>query len=142
RAGVRVEVGVLERECREQHRGFLCVLARGRPFVALKLAATLDGRIATATGESRWITGPAARAAVHRLRRRADAIWVGAQTAASDDPELTARSRGRIVHRPVRLVADTRLRLPPSAQMLRGAPGSTWVLCGAGAPSARRRALE
>jgi diaminohydroxyphosphoribosylaminopyrimidine deaminase/5-amino-6-(5-phosphoribosylamino)uracil reductase len=142
RAGVRVELGVLERECREQHRGFLCVLASGRPFVVLKLAATLDGRIATAAGESRWITGPAARAAVHRLRRRADAIWVGAQTAALDDPELTARSRGRIVHRPIRLVADTRLRLPPSARMLRGAPGSTWVLCGPGAPRARRRALE
>ncbi len=142
RAGVRVELGVLERECREQHRGFLCVLAHGRPFVVLKLAATLDGRIATAAGESRWITGPAARAAVHRLRRRTDAIWVGAQTAASDDPELTARSRGRIVHRPVRLVADTRLRLAPTARMLRGAPGSTWVLCGAGTPRARRRALE
>jgi diaminohydroxyphosphoribosylaminopyrimidine deaminase/5-amino-6-(5-phosphoribosylamino)uracil reductase len=142
RAGVRVELGVLERECREQHRGFLSVLATGRPFVALKLAATLDGRIATAAGESRWITGPAARAAVHRLRRRADAIWVGARTAIADDPELTARTRGRVVHTPVRLVADPRLRLPPSARMLRGAPGSTWVLCGAGAPRARRRALE
>ncbi len=142
RAGVRVEVGVLERECREQHRGFLCLLASGRPFVALKLAATLDGRIATAAGESRWITGPAARAAGHRLRRRADAIWVGAQTALADDPELTARAGGRVVHRPVCLVADTRLRLPPGARMLRGAPGSTWVLCGAGAPRARRRALE
>jgi diaminohydroxyphosphoribosylaminopyrimidine deaminase/5-amino-6-(5-phosphoribosylamino)uracil reductase len=142
RAGVRVELGVLERECREQHRGFLCVLASGRPFVALKLAATLDGRIATAAGESRWITGPAAREAVHRLRRRADAIWVGAETALVDDPELVARARGRVVHRPIRLVADTRLRLLPTARMLRGAPGSTWVLCGAGAPRARRRALE
>jgi diaminohydroxyphosphoribosylaminopyrimidine deaminase/5-amino-6-(5-phosphoribosylamino)uracil reductase len=142
RAGVRVELGVLERECREQHRGFLSVLERGRPFVALKLAATLDGRIATAAGESRWITGPAARAAVHRLRSRADAIWVGSATALADDPELTARARGRVVHRPVRLVADTRLRLSPRARMLRGAPGSTWVLCGTGAPRARRRALE
>jgi diaminohydroxyphosphoribosylaminopyrimidine deaminase/5-amino-6-(5-phosphoribosylamino)uracil reductase len=142
RAGVRVEVGVLERECREQHRGFLCVLAAGRPFVALKLAATLDGRIATAAGASRWITGPAARAAVHRLRRRADAIWVGAETALADDPELTARAGSRVVHRPVRLVADTRLRVSPRAKLLRGAPGSTWVLCGAGAPRARRRALE
>jgi diaminohydroxyphosphoribosylaminopyrimidine deaminase/5-amino-6-(5-phosphoribosylamino)uracil reductase len=142
RAGLRVELGVLERECREQHRGFLSVLAAGRPFVVLKLAATLDGRIATATGESRWITGPRARAAGHALRRVADAIWVGAETALADDPDLTARNRGRVVHEPVRLVADTRLRLPPSARMLRGAPGSTWVLCGAGAPAARRRALE
>ena len=142
RAGVRVELGVLERECREQHRGFLSVLATGRPFVALKLAATLDGRIATAAGESRWISGPAARAAAHRLRRRADAIWVGVETALADDPELTARAGGRVVHTPVRLVADTRLRLPPTARMLRGAPGSTWVLCGPGAASAPRRALE
>ena len=142
RAGARVEVGVLERECREQHRGFLCVLETGRPFVALKLAATLDGRIATASGESRWISGPAAREAVHRLRRRADAIWVGVETALADDPELSARAGGRVVHRPVRLVADTRLRLSPSARMLRGAPGQTWVLCGPGAPRARRRALE
>ena len=78
-AGVRVEVGVLEAECREQHRGFLCVLEKGRPFVALKLAATLDGRIATARGESRWITGPAARALVHRLRARADAVVIGSK---------------------------------------------------------------
>jgi diaminohydroxyphosphoribosylaminopyrimidine deaminase/5-amino-6-(5-phosphoribosylamino)uracil reductase len=142
RAGVRVEVGVLEDACREQHRGFLSVTASGRPFVTLKLAATLDGRIATAAGESRWISGPAARAAGHRLRRRVDAVWVGSETALADDPELTARSGGRVVHRPLRLVADTRLRLPPSARLLRGAPDSTWVLCGAGAPRARRRALE
>jgi diaminohydroxyphosphoribosylaminopyrimidine deaminase / 5-amino-6-(5-phosphoribosylamino)uracil reductase len=142
RAGVRVEVGVLERECREQHRGFLWVIESGRPFVSLKLAASLDGRIATASGESRWISGPAARVAVHRLRTRVDAIWIGAETALADDPELTARAGGRVVHRPVRLVADTRLRLSPGARMLRGAPGPTWVLCGAGAPRARRRALE
>ena len=74
RAGVRVNVGVLEDECREQHRGFLSLLERGRPFVSLKLATTLDGRIATATGESRWITGAEARAEVHRLRARCDAI--------------------------------------------------------------------
>jgi diaminohydroxyphosphoribosylaminopyrimidine deaminase/5-amino-6-(5-phosphoribosylamino)uracil reductase len=142
RAGVRVELGLLERECREQHRGFLCQLAAGRPFVSLKLAATLDGRIATAAGESRWITGPAARASVHALRRRVDAIWVGAQTALDDDPELTARAGRRVLHRPIRIVADTRLRLPPTARLLRGAPGSTWVLCGAGASRVRRRALE
>jgi diaminohydroxyphosphoribosylaminopyrimidine deaminase/5-amino-6-(5-phosphoribosylamino)uracil reductase len=142
RAGVRVELGVLEDACREQHRGFLRAVELGRPFVSLKLAAALDGRIATAAGESRWITGEAARAAVHRMRRRVDAIWVGVETALADDPDLTARSGGRVVHRPVRLVADTRLRLSPRARLLRGAPGSTWVLCGPGAPRARREALE
>jgi len=77
RAGLEVEVGVLADACRELHRGFLSVCERGRPFVDLKLASTLDGRIATASGESRWITGPDARAAVHRPRARSDAIPVG-----------------------------------------------------------------
>jgi diaminohydroxyphosphoribosylaminopyrimidine deaminase/5-amino-6-(5-phosphoribosylamino)uracil reductase len=142
RAGVDVELGVLEETCREQHRGFLSAVERGRPFVMLKLAATLDGRIATASGASRWITGPEARAAVHRLRGRVDAVWVGSETALADDPALTARIGSRIAHRPVRLVADTRLRLPPTARLLRGAPGSAWVLCGADAARRRRDALE
>jgi len=142
RAGVAVDVGVLADACREQHRGFLSVLERGRPFVVLKLAASLDGRIATASGESRWITGPQARAAVHRLRRRVDAVWVGAATALTDDPELTARSGGRVVHRPVRVVADPRLILPPRAKLLRGEAASAWVLCAPGAPRTRRRALD
>jgi len=142
RAGIEVRTGVLEERCREQHRGFLSVVERGRPFVTLKLAATLDGRIATHRGESRWITGPEARAAVHRLRARVDAVWVGSETALADDPELVARRGDRVVHRPLRLVADTRLRLPPAARLLRGAPGSAWVLCGPGAPGRRRDALE
>ena len=143
RAGVRVELGVLEEACRVQHRGFIAVHRRGRPFVALKLAATLDGRIATASGESRWISGPAARAFVHRLRQRTDAVWVGAETALADDPELTARRDGRIVHRPVRVLADSRLRVPPGARLYRDAAGGrTVVLCADDAPPARRRAVE
>lgn len=142
RAGVEVRMGVLERECREQHRGFLSVLARGRPFVSLKLGASLDGRIATARGESRWITGPRARAAVQRLRARSDAIWVGSGTALADDPELFARRAGRVLHRPLRLVADSRLRLPAASQLLREAPERTWLLCAPDAPRARRRRLE
>jgi len=142
RAGVEVRTGVLEARCREQHRGFLSVVERGRPFFTLKLASTLDGRIATADGDSQWITGPRARAAGHGLRRRVDAIWVGSETALADDPALSARAGGRVVHRPIRLVADTRLRLPTTARLLRGAEGTAWVLCGAGAPASRRRALE
>ncbi len=140
-AGLSVRTGILEADCREQHRGFLSVLARGRPYVALKLAATLDGRIATRGGESRWITGEGARALVHRLRARADAVMVGSGTALADDPELTARTGGRIVHRPVRIVVDSRLRLPASARCLRaGPPGTAFVVGAAGAPEARRRA--
>jgi diaminohydroxyphosphoribosylaminopyrimidine deaminase/5-amino-6-(5-phosphoribosylamino)uracil reductase len=142
RAGVEVQQGVLEDACREQHRGFLSWLQRGRPFVVLKLAASLDGRIATARGESRWISGEASREAAHRLRDAADAILVGASTARADDPELTARRAGRVHHRPVRVLADTRLRVPLASKLFRGTGGPTWVLCGPSAPAARRRELE
>lgn len=142
RSGARVLVGVLEEECREQHRGFLSVVTRGRPFVVVKLAGTLDGRIATASGESRWITGPEARAAVHRLRARVDAIVVGSGTALADDPRLTARRGNRIVHRPIRVVVDAKLRVPPSARLFAGDADRAWVLCGSAAPATRRRALE
>lgn len=141
RAGIEVRVGVLEAECRAQHRGFLSVCERGRPFVTLKLASSLDGRIATSAGESRWITGEAARAAVHRLRARVDAIAVGSGTALADDPELTARRGARVTHRPVRVLVDSQLRVPPTARLYRGERQQTWVLCTPGAPAARRRPL-
>ena len=143
RAGVEVVSGVRETECREQHRGFLSAVQRGRPFVMLKLAASLDGRIATAGGESRWITGPGARAAGHALRRRVDAVWVGSGTALADDPALTAPlagdgwCTGRCAWWRIHACA-----LPPDAALLRGAPGSAWVLCGEDAPERRGRALE
>lgn len=140
RGGVQVQVGVLEAECREQHRGFLSVCGRGRPFVALKLASTLDGRIATASGESRWITGAAARERVHALRSRADAVVVGSGTARADDPALTARRGGRVIHRPVRVLVDSRLRVSPEARLYRGGEGA-WVLCSQRAPATRRRAV-
>ncbi|MEM7408958.1 MAG: bifunctional diaminohydroxyphosphoribosylaminopyrimidine deaminase/5-amino-6-(5-phosphoribosylamino)uracil reductase RibD [Myxococcota bacterium] len=142
RRGLEVVEGVLEDACREQHRGFLSVVERGRPFVVVKLAATLDGRIATASGESQWITGEPARAKGHALRARSDAVLVGVETALADDPELTARRAGRVVHRPVRVVADTRLRLSPDARLVRSEPASAWVLCGTGPAASRRRALE
>ena len=106
---------MLEEACPEQHRGFLSLVERGRPFVTLKLAATLDGRIATSRGESRWITGDAARARVHALRASSDAVAVGSGTARADDPELTARRGRRVVHRPVRVVFDSALSLSPRA---------------------------
>jgi diaminohydroxyphosphoribosylaminopyrimidine deaminase/5-amino-6-(5-phosphoribosylamino)uracil reductase len=142
RAGVEVELGVLEQACREQHRGFLTVCALGRPFAMLKLASSLDGRIATSRGESRWITGPDARAKGHLLRSRVDAIVVGSGTALADDPELTARRGERVLHRPIRVLVDSRLRVPTSAKLYREGAERTWVLCGAGAAASRRRALE
>jgi diaminohydroxyphosphoribosylaminopyrimidine deaminase/5-amino-6-(5-phosphoribosylamino)uracil reductase len=139
-AGVDVRLGVLERECQIQNRGFLSVCARGRPFVTLKLAATVDGRIATAGGESRWITGPAARSFAHGLRSSTDAIMVGGVTARTDDPELTARRGGRVVHRPVRVLVDSKLRTSPKLRLFGDADSQTWVLHKRGARG--RRALE
>jgi diaminohydroxyphosphoribosylaminopyrimidine deaminase/5-amino-6-(5-phosphoribosylamino)uracil reductase len=143
RAGVDVVDRVLEAECREHHRGFFSVHEHGRPWLALKLAATLDGRLATASGESRWITGPRARERVHALRERVDAVLVGSLTAVRDDPELTARRGKSVRHRPVRVVVDSRLSLPRGARMLQGPdPERTWLLASRTAPVRRRRALE
>lgn len=128
-AGVEVVTDVLGAACRDQHRGFLSVHERGRPWVTLKLASTLDGRIATRTGDSRWITGPEARARVHRLRDRHDAVMVGSETAIADDPALTVR-RGDVVRRaPIRVLLDGRLRVPRSHALLSDEWAErTWVL--------------
>ncbi|MBW2714529.1 MAG: bifunctional diaminohydroxyphosphoribosylaminopyrimidine deaminase/5-amino-6-(5-phosphoribosylamino)uracil reductase RibD [Deltaproteobacteria bacterium] len=142
RAGIEVRLGVLEDACRAQHRGFSMVCAMGRPFVMLKLASSLDGRIATASGESRWISGPEARAKGHLLRSRVDGIVVGSGTALADDPELTARRGGRVVHRPVRVLIDSKLRVPPSAKLFCEGADRTWVLCGPQAGTRRRKRLE
>ena len=140
RAGIKVETGVLEAECRELHRGFLSVWERGRPFVTLKLATSLDGRIATASGESQWITSPEARGFGHQLRSRSDAILVGSGTALADDPALTARKDGRVVHRPARILVDSRLRVPISAKLFQGLEATpTFVLTRRGARGGRSR---
>jgi diaminohydroxyphosphoribosylaminopyrimidine deaminase/5-amino-6-(5-phosphoribosylamino)uracil reductase len=141
RNGIEVELGVLEPECRSLHRGFLAVCELGRPFVSLKLASTLDGRIATPSGESRWITGERSRAAVQRLRAESDAILVGSATAVADDPELFARRNGRVVHRPVRVLVDSQLRIRPDSRLFQGEADGTWVLCSAQASPRKRRAL-
>jgi diaminohydroxyphosphoribosylaminopyrimidine deaminase/5-amino-6-(5-phosphoribosylamino)uracil reductase len=143
RAGVEVRVGVEEGACRELNRGFLSRLERRRPYTSLKLAASLDGRIATASGESRWITGPEARRLVHGWRAAVDAVAVGSGTARADDPELTARRDGRVVHRPRRVVVDSKLRLHPDARLLDAArPGSSILLTAAGASPSKKRRLE
>ena len=90
-AGIAVETGILERECRQLNEAFIKYITSKIPFVYLKLAASLDGKIATASGDSKWITGTASRALVHALRSRVDAVMVGIGTVLSDDPQLTAR---------------------------------------------------
>jgi diaminohydroxyphosphoribosylaminopyrimidine deaminase/5-amino-6-(5-phosphoribosylamino)uracil reductase len=130
RGGVDVRMGVLDAECRRQHRGFISVCEQRRPFVTLKLATSLDGRIALANGESRWITSGPARQFVHRLRAESDAILVGSETALADDPDLTARRGERVVRRPIRVLVDGRLRVPPEARLFEPAGDSkTWVMC-------------
>ena len=120
-AGIAVDTGVCAAEAAALNLGFLTRLRAGRPAVTLKVAASLDGRIATASGESRWITGPAARARAHRLRASHDAILVGSGTVLADDPELTCRLPGLAGRSPVRVVLDGRLRLPPEGRLARTA---------------------
>lgn len=115
-AGVKVELGLMADAARDTHQGFLKVQELGLPMVTLKLAATLDGRIATATGESRWITGPGARRAVHAMRARHDAVLVGGGTARIDDPDLSVRDLG-VSHQPVRVVVTRRLDLPLDSRL-------------------------
>ena len=116
-AGVEVTVGVLAAEAERLNEKYNHALRRGRPFVHLKLACSLDGRIATSTGHARWISGPESRARAHRLRHEYDAILVGSGTAFKDDPLLTDRS-GLPRRRPLlRVVLDERLRLGPRSQL-------------------------
>lgn len=127
-AGITVEVGHSEAAAREVLRGYLSRAERGRPFLTLKLASTLDGRIATRNGESRWITGQFARARVHRLRARNDAILIGVGTALADDPALDVRLPGMEPARPVRIVADTRLQTPLTGKLARTSAEQPLVL--------------
>ena len=127
-AGIAVTEGVEATAAARAHRGFLTRLGAGRPMVTLKLATSLDGRIATASGESKWITGPAARRRVHALRLGHDAVLVGGGTARADDPRLTVRDIGAGVQ-PVRLVASRRLDLPRDGRLAGSvAEGPLWLL--------------
>jgi len=120
-AGVAVTIGVLAEEASRLNEKYVHAVRTGRPFVHLKLASSLDGRIATRTGDARWITGEEARARVHLLRHEYDAVLVGSGTAAADEPLLTDRS-GLPRRRPLaRVVLDERLRLKPDSKLARTA---------------------
>jgi len=126
-AGIEVHFGLLEAQARDLNRGFITRMERGRPWVRSKLAVSADGRTAMALGESKWITGAAARADVHRLRARSSAILTGIGTALSDDPQLDAWCEDvDELQQPLRVLADSKLRLGPEARMI-GADGLAWI---------------
>jgi len=126
KAGIRVDIGLLQAESERLNPGFISRMTRGRPYLRVKLAASLDGRTALANGESKWITGEAARADVQRLRARSSAILTGIGTVLADDPSLTVRDLD-IDRQPLRIVVDPQLRMRPAARMLT-LPGATLVV--------------
>lgn len=141
-SGVEVDIGHRVPETRAQSAGFLSRIEQARPHLTLKLATTLDGRIATSRGESRWISGPEARRMAHLLRVRHDAILVGAGTARSDDPQLDVRELGLGAASPVRVLADGQLTLPAEAKLVKTARQQPlWILHLAEADPARAEEL-
>ncbi len=137
-AGIRFEHGLLENEARELNVGYVSRMTRGRPWVRMKLAASLDGRSALANGRSQWITGEAARADGHRWRARACALLTGIGTVQADDPRLTVREVAT-PRQPLRVLVDSRLEVPAAARILEG--GGVLVFCAHDVPE-RRQMLE
>jgi diaminohydroxyphosphoribosylaminopyrimidine deaminase/5-amino-6-(5-phosphoribosylamino)uracil reductase len=136
-AGISAQVGLLENEARELNIGFISRMTRGRPWVRLKTASSLDGKTALLNGESKWITGAAARADVQRWRARACVILTGSGTVLADDPQMNVRDI-ETARQPLKVIVDSRLRTPPDAKILHG---GAFIACAAADP-ARRAALE
>ncbi|GAB5471858.1 MAG: bifunctional diaminohydroxyphosphoribosylaminopyrimidine deaminase/5-amino-6-(5-phosphoribosylamino)uracil reductase RibD [Rhodospirillales bacterium] len=142
-AGLELREGLRRSEAEVLNQGFLLRIRQGRPLVTLKLAMSLDGRIATHRGESQWITGPQARAQAHLLRAEHDAVMVGSATAIVDNPRLTVRLPGLETRQPLRLVADGRLALPLTHDLVsRARQVPTWILTRDDAERQRRHAFE
>lgn len=134
-SGIQVDIGLLKDEAEAQHAGFFTKIRENRPLVTMKLATSLDGRIATASGESQWITGVRARTSGHKLRASHDAIMVGANTARTDDPSLTCRLPGLEDRSPVRVVVSRGGRLPTSSRLVQTAGNPpTWMIVASGMP--------
>lgn len=138
--GVTVDTGVLKEECDALNPVFFHFIQTKRPYVVMKYAMTMDGKIATRTGDSRWITGEATRRQVHRDRHRYSAIMAGVGTVLADDPLLTCRMEGG--KNPVRIICDSHLRTPPDSRIVRTAREVPTILAAAVPPPERRNALE
>ncbi len=145
---VEVESGILSDRCRELLAPFTSLITLGRPYVTLKIAASLDGRLSVRAGTSQWLTGEKARTWVHGLRNRCEAIMVGRSTVAMDDPSLTTRLERRRAQNPLRVIMDSRLSISPQSKVVTGpseggpAGGGCLILTCAQAPESNRRALE
>lgn len=143
-AGIQVELGLMAEAAAEVNRGFISRMRRGRPFVRLKIAASLDGGTALADGTSQWITGPAARRDVQRLRAASSMLVTGIGTVLADDPQLTVRDPDVLQHLgpkyrvPGRAVIDTALRMTPSARLLQS-PGEVLIFCADSGTEAEQR---
>jgi diaminohydroxyphosphoribosylaminopyrimidine deaminase / 5-amino-6-(5-phosphoribosylamino)uracil reductase len=141
--GIQVDVGIEETHAARLNEFFVKYVQTKRPFVILKTAATLDGRIATRTGDSKWVTGPAARNFVHTVRHAADAIMVGIGTVKQDDPSLTTRLEGQKSKDPLRIVLDTHLSISENARLLNiGSDADTLLVTGADVPREKKHRLE
>lgn len=141
--GITVETGVHERPAEKQNEGFIKYIKTKRPFVIVKCAATLDGRIATKTGDSKWVSGDASRRYVHQLRHACDAIMVGINTVIADDPSLTARLENSGTKDPIRLILDTRLRISEQAKVLHlASEAKTIIVTGFASSKEKKRRLR
>jgi diaminohydroxyphosphoribosylaminopyrimidine deaminase / 5-amino-6-(5-phosphoribosylamino)uracil reductase len=139
-AGIQVDIGCREADALRLIAPWSKFVTTGVPYVTLKLALSLDGRIASRTGASKWVTGPEARARVHLLRSQQDAVLIGIGTALADDPRLTVRDAPG--HSPLRVIFDTKLRLPVASRLVQSArEAPTWVVCTTDAPSSNEGAL-
>ncbi len=143
-AGIQVDEGCLTAECDKLNQAWLYFIQTGLPYVTMKYAMTLDGKINTCTGDSKWITGSEARERVHEDRAKAAAILVGIGTVLADDPLLTARpTHAKNVHQPARVVLDAQLRCPQESQLALSAYDSpVYLVCEPDAPASRREALH
>jgi len=137
-AGIAIRRGLLQTQAESLNSGFISRQTRGRPFVRLKIATSLDGCTAMADGQSQWITGPEARQDVQRLRAMSGAVMTGIGTVLEDDPSLTVRDQSLSAEQPMRVVVDSSLKMPPSSCML-SLPGRTEVFC---VDDSRRKILE
>ncbi|AGT32612.2 5-amino-6-(5-phosphoribosylamino)uracil reductase [Geobacillus genomosp. 3] len=141
RAGIDVDVGILKEEADELNRMFFHYIKTKTPFVTIKYACSLDGKIATATGESKWITSSAAREDVHRLRAQHDAILVGVNTVLADNPKLTVRI-GQQRKNLLRIILDTKLHTPLDAHVVTDKEAETWIVTGSGISRKKAEAYE